>query len=113
MLLQQACDKGFVATAQVHARPFVGVSQKSFVKRTCQVLALNAHTMAPRTTQWLQERPWNAPTKGRLRPDPLRTLAPLNSHHRRPLELVLQKSPAALSGSWDALRYTRVLETES
>jgi len=49
-----------------HARPFVGVSQKSIFKRPCQFLAINAHTMAPRTTQWLQERPWNAPTKGLL-----------------------------------------------
>ena len=47
-----------------HARPFVGISQKSIFKRPCQFLAINAHKMAPRTTQWLQERPWNAPTKG-------------------------------------------------
>ena len=40
-----------------HARPFVGVSQKSIFKRPCQFLAINAHKMAPRTTQWLQELP--------------------------------------------------------
>ena len=33
----------------VHPRPFVGVSQKSIFKRPCQVLAINAHKMAPRT----------------------------------------------------------------
>ena len=44
----------------------MGVSQKSIFKRPCQLLAINAHKMAPRTTQWLQERPWNAPTKGLL-----------------------------------------------
>ena len=49
-----------------HARPFVGVLQKSIFKRPCQFLAINARKMAPRTTQWLQERPWNAPTKGLL-----------------------------------------------
>ena len=47
-----------------HARPFVGVSQKSIFKRPCPFLAINAHKKAPRTIQWLQERPWNAPTKG-------------------------------------------------
>ena len=51
----------------VHARPFVEVSQKSICKRPGHFLAINAHKMAPRTTQWLQERPWNAPTKGLLR----------------------------------------------
>ena len=32
-----------------HPRPFVGVSQKSIFNRPCQVLAINAHKMAPRT----------------------------------------------------------------
>ena len=32
-----------------HPRPFVGVSQKSLFKRPCQVLAINANKMAPRT----------------------------------------------------------------
>ena len=32
-----------------HPRPFVGVSQKSIFKSPCQVLASNAHKMAPRT----------------------------------------------------------------
>ena len=53
-------------TPVVHARPFVGVSHKSIFKRPCQLLAIDAHKMASRTTQWLQERPWNAPTKGLL-----------------------------------------------
>ena len=43
-----------------------GVSQKSIFKRPCQFWAINAHKMAPRTTQRLQERPWSAPTKGLL-----------------------------------------------
>ena len=30
----------------------------------CHFLAINTHKMAPRTTQWFQERPWDAPTKG-------------------------------------------------
>ena len=41
-----------------------GGIQKSIFKRPCQSLAINAHKMAPRTTQWFQERPWDAPTKG-------------------------------------------------
>ena len=40
------------------------LNQKSIFKTPRQFLAINAHTMAPRTTQWLQERRWNAPTKG-------------------------------------------------
>ena len=51
-------------TLAIHARPFVGVFEKSIFKRPCQFLAMNAHKMAPRTTQWLQERRWDAPTKG-------------------------------------------------
>jgi len=47
-----------------HARLFGGVSQKSIFKRPYQILEINVHKMAPRATQWLQERPWNAPTKG-------------------------------------------------
>ena len=38
-----------------------GIS-KSFFQRPCHFLAMNAHKMAPRTNQWLQERTWNAPT---------------------------------------------------
>jgi len=37
---------------------------KSIFKRPCQFLAINAHTMAPRTTHWLQERHCDAATKG-------------------------------------------------
>ena len=32
-------------------------------QRPCQFLAINAHKMAPRTNQWLQERTWNAPRR--------------------------------------------------
>ena len=42
----------------------MGVFQKSIYKRTCQLLAINAHKMAARTTRWLQERQGDAPTKG-------------------------------------------------
>ena len=42
----------------------MGVFQKYIYKRTCQVLAINAQEMAPRTTRWLQERQGDAPTKG-------------------------------------------------
>jgi hypothetical protein len=38
-----------------------GIS-KSIIQRPCQFLAMNAHQMAPRMTQWFQERHWNAPT---------------------------------------------------
>ena len=48
----------------LYARPFVGVFQKSIYKRTCQLLATNAHKMAPRTTRRHQERQGDAPTKG-------------------------------------------------
>jgi hypothetical protein len=34
---------------RIHARPFVGVFQRSIYKRTCQLLAINAG-------KWLQER---------------------------------------------------------
>ena len=37
---------------------------KSIFKRPFQFWAINAHKMAPRTTQWLQERHCDAPTKG-------------------------------------------------
>ena len=40
-----------------------GIS-KSILQRPCQFWEINAHKMAPRTTQWFQERPWDAPTKG-------------------------------------------------
>ena len=45
-----------------HAGLFVGVSQKSILNRACQVLAINAHEMAPRTRRWLQERGRDTPT---------------------------------------------------
>ena len=51
---------------QVHAprKALRGGMSKSFFKRCCQLLAINAHKMAPRTSQGLQERAWDAPTKG-------------------------------------------------
>ena len=42
-----------------------GIS-KSILQRPCQFLAINAHKMAPRTSKGLQERAWDAPTKGLL-----------------------------------------------
>ena len=53
---------GMPTPLEPHPRPFVGVSQKSIFKRPCQVLAINAHKMAPRTSKRLQERAWDAPT---------------------------------------------------
>ena len=41
-----------------------GGMSKSLFKRCCQLSAINAHKMAPRTSQGLQERAWDAPTKG-------------------------------------------------
>ena len=46
----------------IHPRSFVGVSQKSIFKRPCQVLAINAHKMAPKPHQRLQNRTWDTPT---------------------------------------------------
>ena len=42
----------------------MGVFSKSMVEIFCQRLAINAHKMAPRTRQWLQERGSDTPTKG-------------------------------------------------
>ena len=42
-----------------------GIS-KSIPQRPCHFLAINAHKMAPRTSKGLQERAWDAPTKGLL-----------------------------------------------
>ena len=44
----------------------MGVFQKSILNRVCQLLAIRAHTMAPRTSQWLKERASDTPTKGLL-----------------------------------------------
>ena len=41
-----------------------GGVQKSIFKRPCHFFAMNAPKMAPRTTQWFQDRPWETPTKG-------------------------------------------------
>ena len=46
-----------------HARPF-DTSIKSHFWKIFQLLAINAHEMAPSTGQWLQVRVWDAPTKG-------------------------------------------------
>ena len=43
-----------------------GSMSKSYFKRCCQLLVINAHKMAPRTSQGLQERAWDNPTKGLL-----------------------------------------------
>ena len=39
--------------------PFVGDISKSILQRPCQLLAINAHKMAPSTGQWLQVRVWD------------------------------------------------------
>ena len=52
------------------SRPYSGIPRKalrggmskSFFQRCCQLLATNGHKMAPRTSQGLQERAWDAPT---------------------------------------------------
>ena len=49
-----------------HARPFEPQSEVIF-GRFRQLLAINAHQMAPRTSKRLQEPAWNDPTKGLLR----------------------------------------------
>ena len=49
-----------------HARLFVGAFQKSILNIVCQLLAMRAHKMAPRTSQWLKERAADTPTKGLL-----------------------------------------------
>ena len=41
-----------------------GGMSKSFFKRCCQLLVINTHKLAPRTSQGLQERAWDAPMKG-------------------------------------------------
>ena len=40
--------------------------QKSILDRVCQLLAIRAHKMAPRTRQGLQKRAWDTPTYGLL-----------------------------------------------
>ena len=59
-------DKIAPRTQHIHERPFVEVSQKSIFKIPCHFFGDRCPKLAPRTTQWLQERPWNAPTKGFL-----------------------------------------------
>ena len=56
-----------VSAANPHDYPrkaLRGGMSKTFFKKCCQLLAINAHKMAPRTSQGLQERAWNTPTKG-------------------------------------------------
>jgi hypothetical protein len=50
--------------AKVPRKALRGGIVKSILKRPCHFLAINAHKMAPKTTQWLQERHCDAPTKG-------------------------------------------------
>ena len=51
--------------ALYHASPFEHQSKVIF-GRFCQLLAIDAHKMAPSTGQWLQVRVWDTPTKGLL-----------------------------------------------
>ena len=47
--VQSLGEKPATQCRMTHPRPFVGVSQKSIFDRPCQVLAINALKMAPRT----------------------------------------------------------------
>ena len=52
-----------------HARPFEPSIKSPFCQvfeRFRKLLAINAHKMAPRPPQWLQDRTWDTPTKGLL-----------------------------------------------
>jgi hypothetical protein len=52
---------------QLKKVPTQGPSKSKVIfGRFRQLLAINAHEMAPRTTQWLQERHCDTPTKGLL-----------------------------------------------
>ena len=55
-------SRAWTPPAPLHAGLFVGVSQKSILNRVCQLLAINANKMAPRTSQGLQEPAWDTPT---------------------------------------------------
>ena len=54
--------QGLTARHVINAGLFVRVFQKSILNRVCQLLAIRAHKMAPRTSQGLQERAWDTPT---------------------------------------------------
>ena len=73
ILAQRRCETTFlpryrraesVARYATPRKALRGGISKSIFQRPCQFLAIDAHKMAPRTNQWLQERTWNAPTKG-------------------------------------------------
>ena len=66
LTLSQPRGSGQSRSKAVPAGLFVGVFQKSILNRVCQLLAIRAHKMAPRTGQGLQERAWNTPMKGLL-----------------------------------------------
>ena len=59
---QSDCQKKNRSFFWHHAGLFVGVFQKSILNRVCQLLAIRAHKMAPRTSRGLQERAWDTPT---------------------------------------------------
>jgi len=54
----------FEQKRQGHARPFVGVFERSIFKKILSTLAINALRMAPITTPFRQNDPWNTLTKG-------------------------------------------------
>ena len=60
------CTRGRRGVRPVPPKVLRGGISKSILKRPCQFLAINAHKMAPRTNQWLQERTWDTPTYGLL-----------------------------------------------
>jgi hypothetical protein len=70
-----------------HARPFEPQSKVIF-RRFRQLLAINAHKMAPSTGQWLQVRVWDTPTKGLL-------------WYWHLLSRVLPPSPSSQCGTYD------------
>jgi len=77
-----------------------GIS-KSIFKRPCQFLAINAYTLAPRTSKRLQERAWDTPTKGLLWSHTTcfqSRLARHDSHTNRQLILYINMSKGYVHG---------------
>ena len=58
-----ACTAG-KCDGRVPRKALRGGISKSILQRSYRFLAINAKKMAPRTHQWLQDRTWDAPTKG-------------------------------------------------
>ena len=58
--------KSITGSACQPRRALRGGISKSILQRPCQFLAINTHKMTPRTSKGLQERAWDAPTKGLL-----------------------------------------------